>query len=1093
MLMVKKIVLSFTLILMAFASAFAQNKQVTGTVTGVDGAPIVGATVVVDGTTLGTSTDLQGRYTLSAPTNGTLVFSFIGYEDAKLAINGKTTVNVVLKEASKTIDDVIVVAFGEAKKDAFTGSAKVVSSEDLSKTQSSNVSDALVGKVAGMQTTSSSGRPGAGQSITINGVGSINAGTAPLWIVDGMPYEGDINNINPADIESITVQKDAASNALYGARGANGVIMVTTKRAKMGDARITFDAKWGVNTRALQTYDYVDNAGEYYELHYRALYNNYRLGDETKKPKSHAEAHKLANELLTSTNAGGLGYTVMTVPAGQLLIGTNGKLNPNATTGYRTEWTDPATGKKQSYWVQPDDWLNELYRPSFRQEYNVNISAANEKANFFASFGYLDNNGIIYGSRQERYTTRLRADYQAKKWLKVGGNFSYTHFNWWNGNSNEGASDGGNVFATAIQTAPIYPIYIRDGKGNYTYDEHGFRRYDFGSGHNAGMKRPVSGSSNPLQDIQLNKNTSEGNAFAASGFAEIRFYRDLKFVFNAGMNLDETRSTYLLNPYYGQFATGGGSVSKSHDRVISYNLQQLLNYTHTFGFNHNVDILVGHETYDISTYSLGAGKSQMFSYDYDELAGLVVDGQSATSYRTQYNNEGYFVRAQYDYDQRIFVSASYRRDASSRFHPDHRWGNFWSLSAAWLINKESWFNVPFVDLLKVKASYGSQGNDSIGDFLYADSYTISNDGQGGIATIFARKGNPNITWETNGNLMIGAEFGLFQNRLYGNIDYYYRKTSDMLFSLSVAPSLGYTSYYTNVGDMANTGINVELGGDVMRRKNFVWSLGLNFSHNSNKVTKLPDQYKQNRTSDGKTIGYDNGSYFLAEGYNRYTLYMPTYAGVNSNGESMWWAYEVNQETGEYVTDSKGNRKRYKTNNYNAAYLYGRELQGDPSPALFGGINTALQFYGVDVSANFTYQIGGLIYDSGYAMMMNSPMQTSVGYALHRDLWDAWSEDNKDSNIPRFRYNDQNYAATSSRFLTDASYLNIQNITIGYTLPIHITRKFLVEKLRVYVACDNVYYFSQRKGLDPRQSNSGGANPYTYAPIRTFSGGVTISF
>ena len=1085
--MVKKFTLLTAAILLVLASAIAQNKQVSGIVTGSDGAPIIGATVVVDGTTIGTSTDLQGSFVLSAPANGTLVFSFIGYEDQSIAINGKTVVNVVLREASKTIDDVIIVAFGEAKKDAFTGSAKVVSADDLSKTQSSNVSDALIGKVAGMQMSSTSGRPGAQQSITIRGVGSVNAGTNPLWVVDGMPYEGDINNINPADIESITVQKDAASNALYGARGANGVIMVTTKRAKMGDARVTFDGKWGLNTRALQTYDYVDDPGEYYELHYQALYNNYILSQ-----KSPSEAHKLANELLTSSATGGLGYNVMTIPAGQLLIGTNGKLNPNATPGRFATVTDEETGKTSTYWVQPEDWLNELYNPSFRHEYNVNISAASDKATFFASFGYLNNNGIIYGSKQERYTTRLRADYQAKKWLKVGGNFSYTHFDWLSGNSNEGASDGGNVFATAVRTAPIYPIYVRDANKKHIYDDWGFPIYDTGSGENAGMKRPSSGTSNELQEVKLNKNNSEGNAFTANGFAEVRFHSDWKFVFNAGMNLDETRSTTLRNPYYGQFAPEGGLLSKYHDRIITYNLQQLLNYTHTFGLQHNVDILVGHEMYDRKVYSLGAGKGNMFSYDYDELDGLVVDKQSASSSLSRYNNEGYFIRGQYDYDQRIFVSASYRRDASSKFHPKHRWGNFWSLSAGWLMNKENWFNVPFVDILKLKASYGSQGNDGISDYLYTDIYSISNDGQGGIATIFSQKGNPNITWETNGNFNLGVEFGLFGNRLYGNIDYFHRKTSDMLFKLSVAPSLGYTSYYTNIGDMVNQGVEIELGGDIIRRKNFVWSLGLNMTHYKNKVTRLPDQYKQNETCDGKIIGYDEGSYFLAEGHSRYSLYMPTYAGVNENGESTWWSYEVD-ELGNYITDKNGNRKPFKTNNYNHAYQFGRQIQGDTTPAIFGGFNTALMFYGVDVSANFTYQIGGLVYDSGYAEMMTSPMQTSVGFALHRDLWDAWSENKKNTDIPRFRYNDQNYGATSSRFLTDASYLNIQNITIGYTLPINITRKFFVEKVRIYASCDNVWYFSQRKGLDPRQSISGGSNPYTYAPVRTFSGGVTITF
>ena len=1079
MLMVKKIVLSVAAILFALTSVFAQNKQVSGTVTGPDGSPIVGATVVVEGTTLGTSTDMQGKYMLAAPANGTLVFSFIGYDDTKIAINGKTAVNAVLKEASKSIDEVIVVAFGEAKKDAFTGSAKVVSADDLAKTQSSNVSDALIGKVAGMQMSSSSGRPGAQASITVRGPGSLYSGTEPLWVVDGMPYEGDINHINPADIESITVQKDAASNALYGARGANGVIMVTTKRAKMGDARVTFDGKWGLNTRALQTYDYVDNAGEYYALHYQSLYNNYILGG-----KSASQAHLLANELLTSNNPGGLGYNVMSVPAGQVLIGSNGKLNPNATIGRKVVDKDG-----NEFWLQPDDWLNELYKPSFRQEYNVNVSAASDKANFFASFGYLDNNGIIDGSRQQRYTTRLRADYQAKKWLKVGGNFAYTNMTSYQGDSGEGASDGGNVFATALQTAPIYPIYIRNGKGEHIYDKWGFPIYDIGNGANAGMKRTTGGTSNELQDIQLNKYSSSDNAFSASGFAEVRFYRDLKFVFNAGMNLDEMRGTSLLNPYYGQFASEGGIVSKSHDREISYNLQQLLNYTHAFGTKHNLDVLVGHETYDLMLYSLSASKSKMFSYTYDELSGLVVDKSSASSSRSHYNNEGFFARAQYDFDQRIFVSASYRRDASSNFHPDHRWGNFWSASAAWLISREAWFpqnNV--VDLLKVKASYGSQGNDKLGgytiSYYYADSYSISNDGQGGIATIFSRKGNKEITWETNGNLNIGAEFSLWQGRLYGNVDYFYRKTTDMLFSLEVPPSLGYSSYYTNIGDMANQGIEIELGADLIRRKNFVWNFGLNMTHYRNKVTRLPDQYKEHTTHDGKVKGYQSGSSFLAEGQSMMQFYIPTYAGVNENGEATWYAYD---------TADDGTKTRYVTTDYNVANTKGRELQGDNTPDVYGGFNTSLQFYGVDVSANFTYQIGGMAYDSGYASLMDSPQQTSVGFAYHRDLWDAWTPEKTNTDIPRFRYNDQYFTSTSSRFLVDASYLNIQNITIGYTLPAKITRKFLVEKLRVYVTCDNVYYWSQRKGLDPRQSISGSTNPYMYAPIRTFSGGITLTF
>ena len=1088
MLMVKKIVLSITAILFACALAFAQNLQVSGTVTEPNGTPVIGATVVVEGTTIGTSTDLQGQFTLSAPTNGTLVVSFIGFEESKIAINGKTTVNVTLLEASKAIDDVIVIAFGEAKKEAFTGSAKVVSSDDLSKTQSTNVSDALVGKVSGMQMSSASGRPGTRQNITIRGVGSVNAGTEPLWVVDGIPYDGASHNSNPADIENISVLKDAASNALYGARGANGVIMVTTKRAKMGDARITFDGKWGLNTRALHTYDYVDNAGEYYELHYRSLYNNYLSGG-----KSASEAHKLANALLTSNEPGGLGYNVMTVPTGQLLIGTNGRLNPNATEGRRVTITDEKTGETSTFWVQPDDWLNELYHVGFRQEYNINASAASDKANFFASFGYLDNEGIIDGSSNERYTARLRADYQAKKWLKLGGNFSYTNYTWRSGENAEGETGGTNPFATALQTAPIYPIYIRDGKGNHIYDKWGFPVYDLYNGANAGMKRTSAYISNEMQDIQLNQYITGGNAFGASGFAEFRFHEDVKLIINAGTNIDEYRAKTVYNPYYGQFAPEGGYVGVQHGREISYNLQQLINYNHTFNGLHSVDVLVGHEMYDLKSYNVSASKSKMFSYDYTELNGMVVDGQSASSSIGHYNTEGYFVRAQYDYDQRIFASASYRRDASSKFHPDHRWGNFWSLGAAWIISKENWFpQTKVIDMLKAKASYGSQGNDGISSYLYTDYYSISNDGQGGIATIFERKGNPNITWETNGNLNIGAEFSLWQGRLYGNVDYFYRKTTDMLFQLKVAPSLGYSYYYTNIGDMLNQGVELELGGDIIRRKNFVWSAGLNLTHYKNKVTRLPDQYKENTTSDGKVNGYDYGTTFLAEGYSVYEMYMPTYAGVNELGEATWYTYQTD-ENGQYITDKKGNRNRIVTTDYNHAYQFGRELQGDPTPKVYGGFNTALQFYGVDVSANFTYQIGGMAYDSGYADLMDSPQKTSTGYSYHRDLWNAWTPENKNTDIPRFQYNDQYFASSSSRFLIGASYLNIQNITVGYTLPTNITRKFFVEKMRVYLTCDNVYYWSQRRGLDPRQSISGNTNAYYYAPIRTFSGGVSITF
>ena len=1065
--MVRKIVLSLIAVFVFLAYATAQNRQISGTVSDANGHPVAGATVIVDGTSLGTTTNTAGEYTLSAPVNGTLVVTFVGFEPQQLPIAGKTRINVTMKEDAQAIDDVIVVAFGTAKKEAFTGSAAVIKSDEIAKVQTSNVATALVGRVAGVQTSSTSGDLGKTPSIRVRGFGSINAGKEPLWIVDGMPYEGDLNNLNTNDIESMTVLKDAASNALYGARGANGVIMVTTKKAKSGDAVVTIDAKWGVNSKALEEYDVITSPAQYYETHFKALYGYYAQTNPA------AKAYALASSGLTSNGTGGLGYNVYTVPEGQALIGTNGKLNPNATLGRKIIYNG------QEYWLTPDDWIDEAYQSAFRQEYNVNISGATERSSFYASLGYLDNTGIIKSSALERYTARLKADYQAKKWLKVGGNMSYAHFSNSNGNSNEGsASSTANIFAFSAKMPPIYPVYIRDGSGRIMVDDNGYQMYDYGDKGNAGLTRPLLPGANGLQTSWLNKKKAEGNAFSGSGFVDISLYKGLKLTVNGSTNIDETRTTYLNNQYYGQFAEAGGTISKYHTRDIAYNLQQILNYNETFG-KHNVGLMVGHEYYQKKYYYLSGTKSKLFSYDNEELGGAVVDGAGAHSYIDDYNSEGYFMRAQYDYAGRYFVSGSYRRDASSRFHPDHRWGNFWSVGAAWLLNQENWFDAPWVNMLKLKASYGSQGNDNIGNYLYTDTYSIENN-NGEIAVLFGQKGNPNITWETNTNLNIGTEFGFWNNRLSGSVDFFNRKTSDMLFAFSVPSSLGYSSYYANVGDMVNRGVEVELNADLIRTKNVLWSFNLNLTHVKNEVTYLAPEHKSTTVEGYK--GYIDGSYFVGEGLPLYTYYLRSYAGVDpETGASLWY---------KDVKGDDGKITRTKTSDYTSATRY---LHDSAIPSVYGGFSTSVSAYGVDFSISFNYQIGGKVYDSGYASFMSSPYGTTVGTNYHKDILKAWTPENKGSGIPRLQYGDQYTTSVSDRFLTDASYLNISNINVGYTLPSKITQKFGVQKLRVYLACDNVVYWSKRQGLDPRYSFTGATNFSNYSPIRTISGGVTVQF
>lgn len=1048
----------------------AQNIKVSGTISDSAGEPIVGASIMIEGTKDGTFSDVDGNYTMSAPSNAVLQISSIGFQTAVVPVGGKTTINVTLKEDSEVIDGTIVVAFGTAKKDAYTGSATVVKSEDIAKSQQSNVAQSLAGKVAGVQLTNTSGQPGSSPSIRIRGFSSLNAGNDPLWIVDGMPYSGDLSNLNPSDIESMTVLKDAASNALYGARGANGVVMITTKKAKSQDAVVNVDAKWGVNSRAVRDYEYITDPAQFYETHYRALYNYYVSDGNMSAFAAHAKANQI---VAGSSNDGGLGYQIFNVPKGQEFIGINGKVNPNATIGRRLVYMG------EEYYITPDNWTDAAYRHSLRQEYNASISGSNDKISAYASFGYLNNQGIVYNSDMERYTARLKMDYQAKSWLRFGANATYSNFKYNSINDNGESNSSGNVFAYTTTVGPIYPLYIRDGEGNILYDQNGNVRYDFGEGSNAGMERSLFPNSNALSESKLNKSYVEGNAFNGTSYAEVTFLKDFKFTFNAGVSLDESRTTATKNPWYGQFASQKGIVSKGHVRTFDVNLQQILNYTKQLD-RHNINVMIGHESYQSKYYDLSATKSNMLTQDNDELAGAIIDSQGANSSRTEYFNEGYFARAMYDLDNKYFASASFRRDASSRFHPKHRWGNFWSVGGAWVMNRENFMSNTYnwVDILKVKASIGSQGNDNIGNFRYVDTYSIENS-NGNVSTVFNAKGSDKITWETNTNFNAGVEFGFWQGKLSGGAEYFYRKTTDMLLAFPVAPSMGYSSYYANVGDMRNSGVELELNYTPVMNDNVQWSINLNLTHLRNKITMLPEERK-NKEAEGYS-GFVSGSTFFAEGLPMYTFYMKKYAGVSETGKSTWYMDE---------TQADGSVKRVPTEDYTKASDY---ICGNPIPDLYGGFGTDISFYGFDFSVAFNYQIGGKAMDSGYASAMYSPANKSTGMNWHKDILKAWSKDNTSSNIPRLQYEDQNQNASSDRFLTNSSYLNLQTVNFGYTLPARITRKAYIEKLRFYLSCENLWYWSARRGFDPRYSYSGATTQAGYSPARTISGGVSIQF
>ena len=1059
--MEKRLTMILACLFLSIGMALAQ-KAVTGTVVSQeDGQPIIGATIRVVGANVGAVTDADGKFSLSLPSgHNKLKVTYVGMIDQDVTVKGNS-VRVVLAPDETNLDEVMVVAYGTAKKSAFTGSAAVVKSDDIAKISSSNVMSALSGKVSGVQINSATGAPGQESfSIRIRGISSINAGNDPLIIVDGAPCDADyINNLNQNDIASMTVLKDAASAALYGARGANGVVIITTKNGREGTSAITVDAKWGANSRGVQFYNTIESPAAYYETYYQAL-KNYSLNNGN----DNMTAHKWA---LNNMFSGGydLGYNVYTVPEGQDFIGLNGKLNPNATLGrvINVNGTD--------YMLYPDSWRDAAYQTGLRQEYNITATGSNDKGSFYGSAGYLKNEGISIGSDYARFTGRLKADYQLRSWLKLSGNFNYSHYNA-NSLSDDGGSTVGNIFMVK-NMAPIYPLYIRDANGNILQDSKtGLAQYDWGDGSITGLTRPVMTGSNPIFANYFNKNEQDGNSLDATGTAEIRFLNDFKFTSVNTVMLDETRFTTTYNPFYGQFAANNGSINKSHARKWSYNYQQLLNWHHLFG-KHDVEVMLGHEYYRTRYYVLTASKNNIFSVDNNELSGAVNNG-SMDSYTTDYNVEGWFGRAQYNYDNKYFGSVSYRRDASSRFHPDHRWGNFWSFGGAWIISKEKWFNAPWVDELKFKASYGEQGNDNIPDYLYTDTYSIVPAGTGAGVSVASTKGNKEITWEKNGNFNTGFEFSFFRGRLSGSIEYFYRRTSDMLAFFALPASSGWSGYYDNIGNMQNMGVEVELDGTPIRTKDFEWGLNVNFTAYKNKITSIADENKTTVVEGSE--GYQSGMNYYGEGLPLYTFYMPKYAGVNEKGQSLF-----------YKTDADGNITTTTTPGDATYYLCGTAL-----PWAYGGFGTRFSYKGFDLSVDFNYQLGGQIYDSDYAGMMGIT-GTGRGNAIHADLLNSWTPENPNSNIPQLIIDDPSATTTSDRFLIGASYLSLQNLNFGYTFPTKLTSKIGVGKLRLYLTATNLWLWSKRQGLDPRQSITGGASTAYYSAMRTISGGITVTF
>lgn len=1027
----------------------AQTVEVTGTVISADDSqPVIGAYVVVSGTAIGAVTGIDGTFVLTdVPESArTLTVTCLGMQEQTVEI--ADNLKIIMSADSRLLDEVMVVAYGTAKKESFTGSAGVVSSEKIAERPVANVTKALDGLVSGVQTTSGSGQPGSGVSVIIRGFGSINAATSPLYVVDGVPYDGDISSINPNDIESMTVLKDASAGALYGSRGANGVVMITTKRGNDGKVSVNLKANWGVASRSIPRYETMDERG-YIETVYQSYKNDLRLESGMLPSVAAVEA----------LNAMGSGA--------KSIFGQNEQYNPfNYTI---SELIDPATGKvrQDATLKYSEDWLDEVMAElPLRQEYNVALSGGTEKMQYMFSVGYLNEEGLLETTGFERISGRVNIDTRVTKWLKagIGANYSRNESN----TAVENSSGNSNIWYTAQLMGPIYPVYQKDADGNTLKDAQGNGIFDYGASRPAG----ANANWNTIATLYDDKYSSASDNLSSRMYIELGDLKEgplsgLKFSVNYGFDLVNSSGMTYFNPYNGNAVGVGGQLSKSTTRTFSYTFNQLLSYSRSFG-EHEISALAGHEFYKYNSQYLGAMKTGFPFGGFYELD-VAANVLSASSYQNNYAVESVLSRVEYNYADRYYLSASFRSDGSSRFHKDSRWGNFWSVGANWRISQEKFMRgLTWLNNLSLRASYGVQGNDNLKTYYaWQSTYSLSYPNASMNGMVWSSLENRSLRWEKNGNLNVGLEARLW-NRFSLGVEWYTRKTSDMLMTAPMAMSLGFSGYDTNVGSMRNSGWDITASADIFTGENFLWRLTLIGSTFSNKVLKLSDKSQ-----------IISGNYIIKEGEELNSFYTATSAGIDpATGEQLFWVWDTDRNgvrSGRYVTSDQE-----KANNC-------REIQGSRIPLLYGSIHNEFRFKNFDLSVLCTYSIGGKVLDSVYRTLMYG---TYVGTARSTHLERAWKQPGDVTDIPRIQIG-KTYTVTDND-LIDASYFSIKNVTLGYSLPERWAEAVRLSNLRVTLTGDNLVMFTHLKGMDP-QYNLSGSTGFGYVPVRTVSLGLDLTF
>ena len=1091
-------------LLLAFVVQFSfAQKTITGTVSDASGT-LPGVSVLVKGTTTGTETDFDGKYSIKADAGAVLVFSYLGYKQVERTVGSASVINVTLEEDNNVLDEIVVVGYGTTTRKAYAGTAKTVSSANIEAKNFSNVSQALAGEVAGVTVINSSGQPGSIGTIRIRGYGSPNGNRAPLYVIDGIPWAGtfDLNTINPNDIKSTTVLKDATATAIYGSRGANGVIVITTKSgSSAGKTSIEVDVKTGVNSQMIPRYNVIASPETYIGLVWEGLYNR---GVVT----GNADPTGFANATLLGDNGIGAGYNMWNAATAANLI-------------------DPAT-RSVRQGVQrlftPERYSDAAFgTPGTRTEANVRFQGGDSKSNYFVSIGYLDDIGYTINSDFRRYTTRINLNSNVRDWLKIGLNLGYAY----SASTNNGQTNGSeNVFEFADKMAPIYPVFARYPNTAELIPDpiFGGFQYDFGSPTGGTTpdptraftrNRPNANLLNPIASALYDFNGGETHSINGNFSAKFTLMEGLTFETRFGGQYSWQRFINSDNHAYGTGANTGGNMSLTDTERWSKNIQNILRYNTSFG-DHSLDALVAYETNERSAAQNGAYKETVVQPGVFQLSNYKTFPSEPYGTINRSGIESIFGQVNYNYKGKYYLSGSLRTDGSSRF-VNNKWGTFGSVGASWVITEEDFMSDSIFSYLKLKASWGITGDQdgvsTVSGFTIFDRLYVG----GALALPEVRPGNPDLTWETSKMWQVGAEMSIGKY-IDANFDYYNKDTDNLFFPQRRGPSIGFASILVNDGEVRNSGFEFDVTGHLIDTEDFKLDLNINGEMLNNEMLVMPlDPSSGERRILDNSVG---GGYAYSVGRSIFDFYMREWAGVDpADGAPMWYQYYDDKndnnaidagEAGFVIDDGNGNNlngtgslfeytQKVSGANIKKAvtktYSNGTEVYLDKTfiPDVRGAFRLSGSLGNFDFSTQFLYSLGGYAYDGQYAELMSDRFG-AAGNNFHSDILNRWQNPGDITDVPLLADNAiVNGTSLSSRFVTSTDYLALNNARIGYTVPKSFLGESGIDALNLWVSGDNLFIETARNGYFPNITQSGASGRRQYAPPTTITLGVRVKF